>query len=96
MNRSDSDSGGGRTNDRLLRFLAAKRHHPLPSFLPSFLPDILALKHVSRILGHCNNPALELPEDDQFSDIRILRLRFLAHSDIRMYSNVDDSCIFGL
>ena len=39
---------------------------------------------------------LELPEDDQFSDIRILRIRFLAHSDIRMYSNVDDSCIFGL
>ena len=41
-------------------------------------------------------PKLELPEDDQFSDIRILRIRFLAHSDIRMYSNVDDSCIFGL
>ena len=43
--------------------------------------------------NHCG---LELPEDDQFSDIRILRIHFLAHSDIRMYSNVDDSRIFGL
>ena len=51
---------------------------------------------MERLQLNLDGRRLELQEDDQFSDIRILRIRFLAHSDIRMYSNVDDSRIFGL
>ena len=34
------------------------RSSAVPFFVAAAAPDILALKHVSRIFGHHNNPAL--------------------------------------
>ena len=98
--------GGEKRDRQITRAVTALRCPSRPAGLPPSLPPSLP---ASLLLGRNREEntlnvlprrktasRLELPEDDQFSDIRILRIRFLAHSDMRMYSNVDDSRIFGL
>ena len=45
-------------NQRSWKIPSTLRLSPLGFGLSSLHPDIFALKHVSRILGHCNDPAL--------------------------------------